>query len=311
MGCIFTKKTIKIYDSFMKIIKRKISAVKDQVKLKPDQITFNQTVLKSIIYWNNYFLRAPNTFFTCHRDDPQFYNSSLLEFSCINVGNYLQLIPFRVAAGDGILKRHIFKGPINAKYISKTIKNELICLCGEEIVTGIISEIKESILFSILADEVEDCSNTEQMSFAIRFVDNPCQIREEFISFLECESGTSGQELYLKIVNVIRDLGFEISSLRGQGYDRAGNMAEKKSGVSSRILKLNDKALYIHCFNHRFNLVIAKSCNIQKVQNVMGIFKEISYFFNHSPKRAQKKDVKKLFDADTTKENLIDLCLTP
>ena len=44
------QKTIKIYDSFMKIMKRKMSAVKDQVKLKPDQIIFNQTVLKSIIY---------------------------------------------------------------------------------------------------------------------------------------------------------------------------------------------------------------------------------------------------------------------
>ena len=168
----------------------------------------------------------------------------------MNVENYLQLIPFRVAAGDGILKRHILKAPINAKYISRTIQNELICLCSEEIVTGIISEVKESLVFSILADEVRDCSNTEQMSFAIRFVDNSCQIREEFISFLECESGTSGQEHYLKIVNVIRDLGLEISNLRGQGYDRAGNMTGKKSGVSSRILKLNDKALYVHCFNH-------------------------------------------------------------
>ena len=146
----------------------------------------------------------------------------------MNVENYLQLIPFRVAAGDGILKRHILKAPINAKYISRTIQNELICLCGEEIVTGIISKVKESIVFSILADEVRDCSNTEQMSFAIRFVDNSCQIREEFMSFLECESGTSGQEHYLKIVNVIRDLGLEISNLRGHGYYRAGNMTEKK-----------------------------------------------------------------------------------
>ena len=48
-------------------------------------------------------------------------------------------------------------------------------------------------------------------------------------------------------------------------YDRAGNMAGTKSGVSSRILKLNDKALYAHRFNHRLNLVIAKSCNFQKV----------------------------------------------
>ena len=195
--------------------------------------------------------------------------------------------------------------------MSKTIQNELICLCGEEIVTGIISEVKESRVFSILADEVRDCSNTEQMSFVIRYVDKSCQIREEFIQFLECESGTSGQELYLKIVNVIRKLGLEIGNLRGQGYDGAGNMAGKKSGVSSRILKLNDKALYVHCFNHRLNLVIAKSCNIQKVRNLMGIIKEISYFFNLSPKREQfLKDVKKLFDLDTAKEKLIDVCLT-
>ena len=116
------------------------------------------------------------------------------------------------------------------------------------------------------------------MSFVIRFVDKSCQIREEFVQFLEFESGSSGQEVYLKIVNVIRDLGLEIGNLRGQGYDGAGNMAGKKSGVSSRILKLNDKALYVHCFNHRLNLVIAKSCNIQKVRNLMGIIKEISYF---------------------------------
>ena len=97
------------------------------------------------------------------------------------------------------------------------------------------------------------------MSFVIRFFDKSCQIREEFIQFLEFESGTSRQELYLKIVNVIRNLGLEIGNLRGQGYDGAANMAVKKSGVWSRILELNNKALYVHCFNHRFNLMIVKS----------------------------------------------------
>ena len=31
------------------------------------------------------------------RDDPQFYNSSLLELPSVNVGNSLELIRFRVA----------------------------------------------------------------------------------------------------------------------------------------------------------------------------------------------------------------------
>ena len=162
-----------------------------------------------------------------------------------------------------------------------------------------------------MADEVRDCSNTEQISFVIRIVDKSCQIREEFIQFVECESGTSGQESYLKVVNAIRSLGRENSNLRGQGYDGTGNMTGEKSGVSSRILKLNDKALYLHCFNRRLNVVIAKPCNIQKVRNLMGIIKEISHFFNLSPRRQQfLKDVKKLFDVDTTKEKLIDVCVT-
>ena len=55
--------------------------------------------------------------------------------------------------------------------MSKTIQNELICLCGEEIVTGVISEVKESRVFSTLADEERDYSNTEQMSFVIWFVE--------------------------------------------------------------------------------------------------------------------------------------------
>ena len=95
----------------------------------------------------------------------------MLEFTSVNVGNFLELIPFRVAAGDQIKKKHILKAPSNAKYMSKTIQNELICLCGEEIVTGIISEVKEARVFSTLADEERDYSNTEQMSFVIWFVE--------------------------------------------------------------------------------------------------------------------------------------------
>ena len=90
--------------------------------------------------------------------------------------------------------------------MSKTIQNELICLCGEEIVTGIISEAKESRVFSILADEVRDCSNTEQMSFVIRYVDKSCQIREEFIQFLEYKSGTSGWNFIWKLLILSKTL---------------------------------------------------------------------------------------------------------
>ena len=65
----------------------------------------------------------------------------------------------------------------------KTIKNKLICLCAEGIVTGIVSEYKESRVFYILADEDRD--------------DVPKLTR---CQFWECKSGTSGQELCLSTI---------------------------------------------------------------------------------------------------------------
>ena len=44
-----TIQTMPIYDNFMKIMKGKMLAIKNQVQLRPDQVVFNQTVLKSII----------------------------------------------------------------------------------------------------------------------------------------------------------------------------------------------------------------------------------------------------------------------
>ena len=117
---LFTRK-LPIYDNFMKILKGKILAIKDQVKFKPDQVISNQTVLKSVIETIIFCGRQALSLHG-YKDDPQFYNSSLLEFPSVNVGNFLELIRFfRI----------------------------------------------DSRVFSILADEVRDCSNTEQMSFVI------------------------------------------------------------------------------------------------------------------------------------------------
>ena len=96
-----------IYDNFMKTKNVKMSAIKDQVKHKLDQVIFNQTVLKSIIETTIFCGRQALTL-RGHRDDPQFYDSSLLELTSVNVGNFLELIRFRVAAGDEILKKNIF-----------------------------------------------------------------------------------------------------------------------------------------------------------------------------------------------------------
>ena len=39
--------------------------------------------------------------------------------------------------------------------------------------------MKEAQFFTVVADEVADVSNTEQMSIIVRYVDGLCEIREE------------------------------------------------------------------------------------------------------------------------------------
>ena len=63
-----------IYNNFLKLMKGKMLAIKDKVKLKPDQVIFNQAVSKSIIEII-IFCRRQAFSLRGHRDDPQFYNS--------------------------------------------------------------------------------------------------------------------------------------------------------------------------------------------------------------------------------------------
>ncbi|XP_065652805.1 52 kDa repressor of the inhibitor of the protein kinase-like [Hydra vulgaris] len=67
----------------------------------------------------------------------------------------------------------------------------------------------------------------------------------------------------------------------------AGAMSGHTKGLSSRVLNLNEKAIYVHCYSHRLNLAICASCNIQYVENLLAHVKDVSYFFNLSPTRQQ------------------------
>ena len=93
-----------------------------------------------------------------------------------------------------------------------------------------MDEVKEAKFFTVIADEVADVSNTEQMSIVLRFVDSRCGS-----AFTSCKGGTTGEALSDNILSVLRRHGLDIDLLRGQAYDGAGAMAGSISGVAARI----------------------------------------------------------------------------
>ena len=57
-----------------------------------------------------------------------------------------------------------------ATYLSKTTQNQLLECMGSVILESILSDVKASQYFSVLADEVTDISGWEQLGVALRFV---------------------------------------------------------------------------------------------------------------------------------------------
>ena len=123
------------------------------------------------------------------------------------------------------------------------------------------------------------------MSLVLRFVDKNFDVQEEFLGILHCKSGLSGKALSETLLGAISELKLDINDCRGQGYDGAAAVSGSKNGMAAHIIKENPKAIYTHCFSHRLNLSICKTCKIQSVANIMEQIKELSNFFNFSVPR--------------------------
>lgn len=58
----------------------------------------------------------------------------------------------------------------------------LTSLAMTVILSGIVAEVKTATFFSVLADELS-CHNVEHLP--LRFIDNECNIQEEFVAFIK------------------------------------------------------------------------------------------------------------------------------
>ena len=195
------------------------------------------------------------------------------------MGYFVELLNFRVIAKDAVLKNLLASAAKNATYISAPTQNQLIKCCGDAITDKLVKEIKAAKFYTILADKVSDCSNKEHMSIVIRYVDSACNIQESFVRFVDLEGKLNGKHLSSSILHCIQnDLKLDIMDCRGQGYDGAGAMARHINGCSAHILIINKKALYTHCYSHRLDLVMQKSCSDQAIRNFLGHVQDMTIF---------------------------------
>ena len=261
------------------------------------------SILKCVV-----FCGKQNISLRGHRDDDKILQAAGSDH---NPGNFKALLNLRVESGDETLKEHLARAGKNATYTSKTIQNELIEVTGDWIRQKTLDEVSNARFYTVLADEVADVSNTEQLSLVLRFVGHSGEIKEQFIEFLSCKNGVTGEALSALIISSLQKHGLDVNLLRGQGYDGAGAMAGRVSGVAARIQQQCPLALYVHCFSHKLNLVIVNACQVQAVRNAMGVISKIAFFFENSPKRQAALEEKiRETEQPNRKKHLLDLCRT-
>ena len=270
-------------------------------KEREEQIARNTMVVKSLLKCVC-FCGKQGLSFRGHRDD---YTAT--EFD--NKGNFIELVQLR-SETDQVLRDYLEHAPRNAVYTSKTIQNEMIDVVSSTIRNSIIKEIKNSKYFTILADEVTDCANLEQISVVIRFVDGDKQIREEFLDFITVERIT-GESISAALLSWLEAHELDVAFCRGQGYDGASSMSSSNMGVQGRICRVSPLALYTHCHSHQLNLCIVRACSIPQIRNANGAISEIAKFFNYSPKR--QRFFEHIIDSVLPNEKRVklkDLCRT-
>ena len=70
------------------------------------------------------------------------------------------------------------------KYVSPQVQNELTMIMANHILRDILSiSINKAKYFALMADEVTDISNKEQVVICLRYVDDKFEPQEDFIGF--------------------------------------------------------------------------------------------------------------------------------
>ena len=218
-GKEFHRFSIVHMDKFVKVMTNQQPSIRRPLnQAAEEQIAVNRQKLHSIVA-TIMLCGQQNIPLRGHRD-------SVLDVELapsVQHGSFWALLQFRVAAGDAVLKDHLAQSSRNATYTSSHIQNQILDVLGSTIVRKILHKVKNACYYTLIADEVTDCSNKEQLSLMLRYV-NPEDnlIREDFVTFIECDSDITGGALAEKILTFLTGNGLDLFKLRGQAYDGLG-----------------------------------------------------------------------------------------
>ena len=169
--------------------------------------------------------------------------------------------------------------------LSPEITNEIITKMGQFVLRDMLSHMKESLFYSILADEATDISHHEQMCLSVRWIYVDLIIHEDALGLFHL-TDTKACTIFSAIKDILLRCCLPLCQIRGQAYDGASTMRGIQNGVQALMKANNPKALYVHCLAHNLNLCLKDVTNkCELMRNVMDFIYNIVQLIRFSPKR--------------------------
>ena len=225
-----------------------------------------------------------------HRDDGDLMDT-------VNQGNFRALLLYRMNAGDVTLQKHLETSSRRNTYISKTIQNEIIDCCKDELQAIILGRVRKAGFYSIIFDETADASHISQLTLSFRYIDEDHEIREDLFSFTDVYAAleasrsddsalkATGVAIAAEILKIMKSADLDVNNCVGIATDGCAVMTSQKCGAVQELQKTLVNAVHCWCFSDKLNLSISKSALLSCIRNASAQIRECISFFASSAKR--------------------------
>lgn len=270
------KTSAHIYSSLtLKIRQSSLPLIPSIATKKNEEVFMNREIIKELIDIT-LFLGRHNIAFRGHRENWQNNMCGNFKDLCSLI---LKFSPAMATYFSSQKQKYKIKQRFQYSFTSWRRQNALIDIVSNHIKSSISLTIKNSKFFSIAIDSTFNVSHREQISFVFRYVDEEkCEIKERLLALKDTPK-TTGNALceIFKEVCELNSLDWT-NNLVGQFYDGASNMRGRYNGLQQLIRNENPQAIFIWCFSHRLNLIVADAVSV--CSNAMDLFGNLERLYD-------------------------------
>ncbi|XP_074521341.1 zinc finger MYM-type protein 1-like [Halichoeres trimaculatus] len=200
-----------------------------------------------------------------------------------NRGNFMELVQ-TFAEFDTTMAEHLSSATAFTG-TSKTIQNDIIESTAHVIQEEIDKEINAAPFIAIEVDDTTDISCRCQLTVIVRYVNESGIICERFLGFHDISLERDAETIAAVVTKTIGSYNPE-TKLICQTYDGASCMSGQRGGVQALVKVKCRHALFVHCYAHKLNLVLAQgTSNIRESRLFFASLDSFHNFFSRSPKR--------------------------